>query len=141
MYLFYHIYYKYSNRLAWANSLNLDQTAPSEAFWSWFTLLSFYAIFYTPYCKVVKWASTPQNLSSGFPKKVKFKPACSATETIKKIEISLEASLGMILSNKQITKALISLCRLQTGLLLCCLQTTEDRFFSQRGPNRLVHIL
>ena len=41
------------------------------------------------------------------------KQAFSATETSKKTETSLEASLDMILSNKRITKALI---RLQAGL-------------------------
>ena len=45
----------------------------------------------------------------GVSHKVRFKPACSATETSKKMEISFVASL-MILSNKQITKALIRLC-------------------------------
>ena len=41
--------------------------------------------------------------------KVRFKPISSATETILKIEILLAASLDMILSNKQITRALIRL--------------------------------
>ena len=40
---------------------------------------------------------------------VRFKPACTATETSLINEISLVASLDMILSNKRITKALISL--------------------------------
>ena len=39
--------------------------------------------------------------------KVRFKPACSATETSSKNEISLIASLDIILSNKRITKVLI----------------------------------
>ena len=38
-----------------------------------------------------------------------FKPACSATETTQKIEISLVGSSDMILSNQLITKALIRL--------------------------------
>ena len=59
---------------------------------------------------------------------VRFKPACSATETSYKIEISLVASLDMILSNKSITKVLIRLRDVQTGLHLCCSQTSEDRF-------------
>ena len=40
---------------------------------------------------------------------MRFKPACSATETSSKIEILLVASLDMILSNKRQTKALIRL--------------------------------
>ena len=40
---------------------------------------------------------------------VRFQPACSATETSYKIEISLIASLDMILSDKCITKVLIRL--------------------------------
>ena len=40
---------------------------------------------------------------------VRFKPACSATETSKKIEISLVARPGMMSSNKRIPKALIRL--------------------------------
>ena len=49
----------------------------------------------------------------GVSNKVRFKPTCSATETSYNIEISLEACLDMVLSNKQITKALI-----KTGLCL-----------------------
>ena len=41
--------------------------------------------------------------------KVRYKQACSPTETSYKIEISLVASLDMILSNMGITKALIRL--------------------------------
>ena len=41
--------------------------------------------------------------------KVRLKPVSSATEASLKIEISHVASLDMILSKKQITKALISL--------------------------------
>ena len=43
----------------------------------------------------------------GVSNKRSFKPVSSATETSWKIEISLVASLDMILSNKRITKALI----------------------------------
>ena len=53
--------------------------------------------------------------------KVRFIPACSATETCKTIEISFIANLDMILFKMRITKGLIS-------LRLCCSQTTEDRF-------------
>ena len=45
----------------------------------------------------------------GVSNKVRFKPACSATETSKKSEISPLASLHMILSKKRTTKALIRL--------------------------------
>ena len=41
--------------------------------------------------------------------KMRFKPACSATETSLKIEISLVVCLDMVLSNKQKTKVLIRL--------------------------------
>ena len=62
--------------------------------------------------------------------KVKFKPVCSAVETDKKIEISLVESLEMILSNKQITKALIRLhgCAGWSAPLLFA--NPEDRFSS-----------
>ena len=53
--------------------------------------------------------------------KVRFTPASLASETSKKIEISLIESLDMILSKKRIKKALIS-------LRLYCSQTPEDRF-------------
>ena len=45
----------------------------------------------------------------GVSEKARLKPVSSATETSKKIEILLVASLDMILSNKRITKALIRL--------------------------------
>ena len=54
------------------------------------------------------WASLRENLSLGFPT-ARLKPVSSATETRQKSEISLVASLDMILSNKRITKALIRL--------------------------------
>ena len=51
-----------------------------------------------------------ENLSlPGLSDKVRFKPACSATETNYKIEITRIASLDMIHSNKGITKVLIRL--------------------------------
>ena len=59
--------------------------------------------------------------------KMRFKPACSATETNYKSEISPVSSLDMILSNKQIIKALINCEDAQAGLHLCCSQTLEDR--------------
>ena len=48
----------------------------------------------------------------GVSDKVRFKPACSAEETSKKIEISLVSSLDIIISNRRITKALISCNRI-----------------------------
>ena len=50
----------------------------------------------------------------GVSEKARLKPVFSATETSKKIEISLVASLAMVLSKKRIKKALISL-RGRTG--------------------------
>ena len=47
----------------------------------------------------------------GLCSEVRFKPACPATETSAKNEISPVASLDMIFSNKRITKALIRLRR------------------------------
>ena len=45
----------------------------------------------------------------GVPDKERFKPACSATKTSKKVEILPVASLDVILSKKRKTKALIRL--------------------------------
>ena len=57
------------------------------------------------------------------------KPACSATETSENGKLSLVASLDMILSKEQITKALIRL-RGCAGLYAPLLfANTEDRFF------------
>ena len=56
------------------------------------------------------WASSRENLSSGFPKKkTRLNPVSSATETSLKIELSFVASLDMVLSKKRITKVLIRL--------------------------------
>ena len=51
--------------------------------------------------------------------KARLKPVSSVTETSKKIENSLVASLDMILSKKGITKALISLHGSKTGFFPC----------------------
>ena len=56
----------------------------------------------------------------GVSAKARLNPVSSATETSLNIAISLEASLDMMLHSKRSTKALIS---------LCCLQTHEDRVF------------
>ena len=70
--------------------------------------------------------------------KLRFKPACSATETSWKVETSLAASLDMILSKKRITKMLIRLrgcAGWSTPLLVANLQR---QVFSQRGPNMTI---
>ena len=69
----------------------------------------------------------------GVSEKVRLKPVFSATETSWKIEISLLASLDMILSNKRITKALIRLrgCAGWSAPLL--LATHRRQVFSRRG--------
>ena len=69
--------------------------------------------------------------------KASFKPVSSATETSKRVEISLEASLDMILSNKGITKALIRLhiCAGWSAPLLFA--TLQRQVFSRRGPYHL----
>ena len=60
--------------------------------------------------------------------KWRFKPSCSGTEISYKIEISLVASLDMILFNQQITKMLISLrgCTGWSAPLL--LESPKDKF-------------
>ena len=70
----------------------------------------------------------------GVSNKVRLKPVCSATETCLKNEISLVASLAMILSNKRITKSLIRLrgCAGWTAPLL--FENHRRQFFSRRDP-------
>ena len=70
----------------------------------------------------------------GVPDKVRFKPACSATETSLKIEISLVASLDMILSKKQIIKALIRLRRCAGWSAPVLFTNPRRQFFLRRGP-------
>ena len=60
------------------------------------------------------WAWMPQNPQVYV--KVRFKPACLATETSQTIEILFGARQDMILFNKQ------------TDQRLCCLETPEGRF-------------
>ena len=70
----------------------------------------------------------------GVSDKASFKPVSSATVTSQKIEISLVASLDMILSNKRITKALIRL-RGRAGWSAPVLFANPRRqVFSCRGP-------
>ena len=66
--------------------------------------------------------------------KVRFKPACSAIEARYNIEISLIASLDIILSKKRITKALIRLhgCAGWSAPLL--FPNLQRKVFSRRGP-------
>ena len=54
----------------------------------------------------------------GVTNKARIKPVSPATETRKKIEISLVASLDIKLSNKRITKALISLRKLVCAVVV-----------------------
>ena len=73
----------------------------------------------------------------GVSDKVRLKPVSSATENSKKIEISLVASLDMILSKQRITKALISL-RGSTGWSAPLLfANPEDRFSSVKAHMQL----
>ena len=72
------------------------------------------------------WASTRENLSSGFPTK-KVISACSATETSKKIENLLVTNFDMILSNKQIKNALIRLHGYAGWSAPLLFANTEDR--------------
>ena len=69
--------------------------------------------------------------------KVRFKPACSATETSYKIEISLVASYDMVHSKKRITKALIRLhgCAGWSALLLFA--NSGRQVFLCRGPYKM----
>ena len=79
---------------------------------------------------MVTWASSQESLSLGFLTRTEVipKPACSATETSLKIEISFVASLDIILANKRITKELIRLrgCAVWGAPLLFA--NTEERF-------------
>ena len=67
--------------------------------------------------------------------KASFKSVSSATLTGQKIEISPVASLHMVLSTRQITKALIRLsaCTGWSAPVLCC--NPLGQVFSHRGPN------
>ena len=67
--------------------------------------------------------------------KVRFKPACSATE---KIEISFIASLEMILSKKRITKALIRLRGCVGWSAHVLFANPRRQVFSRRGQNYAV---
>ena len=60
-------------------------------------------------CISYKWAPSRENLSSGFA--TRLKPACSATETSYKLEVSDRETRGIVLSRQWITKTLIRLHR------------------------------
>ena len=68
---------------------------------------------------------------------VRLKQVSSATETRWKIEISLEASLDMILSNQRITKALIRLCGCAGWSAPLLITNHQRQVFSRRGPNHV----
>ena len=70
----------------------------------------------------------------GVSDKVRFKLACSATETRWKIELSLVARLDMTLSNKQITKALIRLCGCAGWSAPLLFANHRRQVFSHHGP-------
>ena len=70
----------------------------------------------------------------GVSNKVRFKPAFSATETSQKIEIALEASLGMIFSNTGITQALIRLCGCAGWSAPLLFANHRRQVFPRRGP-------
>ena len=65
-------------------------------------------------------------------------PVSSASETSKKIENLLDASLDMILSIKQITKGLIRLCS-RAGLHLFYSYTLETGFLPYFGVSAYQH--
>ena len=67
--------------------------------------------------------------------KASFKPDSLVTETSLKIEISLVASLDMVLSNKQLTKALISLRRCAGWSAPLLFANPRRQVFSRRGPD------
>ena len=65
---------------------------------------------------------------------VRFKQACSATETSKKFEMLLVANLDMLLVNKPITKALVRLhgCAVLSAPLLFA--NLRRQVSSRQGP-------
>ena len=70
----------------------------------------------------------------GVSDKASYKPVSSSTVTSKNIEISLEASLDMILSTKRITKALIRLRGCAGWSAPVLFATPRRPGFSRRGP-------
>ena len=84
--------------------------------------------FFYPILTLIIRASTRLNLSSGFLTKRVSNQSPQLQRLVRKIEISLVASLDMVLSNERITKALIRLrgCAGWSAALLFA--NTEDRF-------------
>ena len=73
--------------------------------------------------------------------KANFKPVYSATETSKKIEISLIASLDMILSNKRVIKALIRLLGCAGWSAPVLFANPRKQIFLRRGPYDITNLL
>ena len=73
----------------------------------------------------------------GVSDKTRLKPVSSATEASLKIEISLVASLAMILSKTQITKALIRLHRCAGWSAPLLFANPEDSFLASRPICRI----
>ena len=80
------------------------------------------------------WASSRENLSLGFPTKRVANQSLQLQRLARKFEISLVASLDMILLDTRITKALIRLrgCAGWTAPVLFA--NPQRQFFSRRGP-------
>ena len=70
----------------------------------------------------------------GISGKGRLKPVSLATETSKKFQISLEASLDMILYKKRITKALIRLRECAGWFAPLLFANLRRQVFSRRGP-------
>ena len=70
----------------------------------------------------------------GVSEKISFKPVSLATETSLNSEFSLEASLDIILSKMQITKALIRLHRCSGWSAPLLFANHRRQVFSRRGP-------
>ena len=73
----------------------------------------------------------------GVSEKARLKPVSAATETSSINEISLVASLDIILSNKQITKSLIRLRRCTGWSAPLLFATNRRQVFSRRGPDEI----
>ena len=58
----------------------------------------------------INWTSSHENVSSGIFDQVRFKPACSTTETSYNCETLAVASIHIVLSKQRTTKVLIRLC-------------------------------
>ena len=67
--------------------------------------------------------------------KATLKPVSSATEYSQKIEISLVASLDIILSKKGITDC----ADVQAGLRVCCSGENRRQVFLRQGPFKCMH--